>query len=312
MVLYTLISEEEISNYVKHFSIGKLVDYESLGGGSTNSNYIVKTLTEKYILTIFEDKTFNQTEILVNLLCHLENHNFPTSRLIKDIKGKYINSYHGKPVLLKQYIAGNMVNLVTDNILLQVGKLMAQLHSIPVPIGISEYFSYGIQHFSTIISDDNQKDSFAHWLARMKKFLLDNLPDGLPSGLVHGDIFGDNIIENNGLVTIIDFEEFFKSPFVFDIGMAIVGTCFENNILSLTNVKQLIKGYQEIRILQKLEKENIRLFAIYGAVATAFWRYKQFNLLFPEMNQSMKYKQMVKFADTLYNIDNNKFMNKIL
>jgi len=205
-----------------------------------------------------------------------------------------------------------MVNLVTDNILLQVGKLMAQLHSIPVPIGIPEYFSYGIQHFSTIISDDNQKDSFAQWLARMKKFLLDNLPDGLPSGLVHGDIFGDNIIENNGLVTIIDFEEVLKSPFVFDIGMAIVGTCFENNILSLTNVKQLIKGYQEIRILQKLEKENIRLFAIYGAVATAFWRYKQFNLLFPEMNHSMKYKQMVKFADTLYNIDNNKFMNEIL
>ena len=114
MVLYTTLTNHEISEFAELYSIGTVLDYKPLEGGSTNSSYVIESSGGKYILTISDDKTLQQTEILVNLLCHLENHDFPTSKLIRDENNAYINDYQGKPVFLKQFIAGSIVEEAGD------------------------------------------------------------------------------------------------------------------------------------------------------------------------------------------------------
>lgn len=312
MVLYTPLTNQEISEFAELYSIGKVLDYKPLEGGSTNSSYVIESSNGKYILTISDDKTVQQTENLVNLLCHLENYDFPTSKLIRDENEAYINDYQGKPVFMKQYLTGSIAEKAGDHLFLQIGRMMAQLHYIPVPKGLPDHCHYGIKYFSELISEKSIKDPYIQWLEKMKIFLLDNMSSELPRGLVHADIFADNIIqENDNLVAIIDFEEAAHLPFVFDIGMAIIGSCVENNVISLVKVKLLLKGYQEKRVLSQLEEDNIRIFAIYGAVATSFWRYRQFNILFPDRDRSQRYQQMVKLADSLHKMDNPEFLREV-
>jgi homoserine kinase type II len=312
MVIYTPLTNQEIAEFVEIYALGKVLNYMPLEGGSTNSNYVIESSYGKYILTISDDKTFQQAESFVNLICHLEKYDFPTSKLIRDKNNKYINNYQGKPVFLKQYLTGSIVEEAGDQMLLQIGEMMAQLHHIPVLKGLPDYCLYGIKYFSELITDKRLKDPYIQWLEKMNTFLLENMSSELPRGLVHGDIFADNIIQDNdNFVAIIDFEEAAYLPFVFDIGMAIIGTCAENDVISLAKVKLLIEGYQEKRILSQLEKDNIRIFTIYGAVATSFWRYRQFNILFPNKIRSKRYQQMVKLADSLYKMDNIEFLRKV-
>ncbi|MFQ3207164.1 MAG: homoserine kinase type II [Glaciecola sp.] len=84
-----------------------------------------------------------------------------------------------------------------------------------------------------------------------------NLSDSLPRGLIHGDLFNDNLVFENGkFKAIIDFEEACFYYSVFELGMAIVGTCFSNTSIDFNKVTALVDGYQQIRPLEPIEKDS--------------------------------------------------------
>jgi hypothetical protein len=43
---------------------------------------------------------------------------------------------------------------------------------------------------------------------------------------------------------------------VFELGMAIVGTCFSNTSIDFNKVTALVDGYQQIRPLEPIEKDS--------------------------------------------------------
>ncbi len=81
--------------------------------------------------------------------------------------------------------------------------------------------------------------------------------------------------------------------------------------ISLHRAKALIKGYQQERELNQLEKNGIKLFTIYAATATSVWRFQQFNLKFPTLKKFNSYQQMVDIADSLFQIKNSDFMRQV-
>ena len=113
------------------------------------------------------------------------------------------------------------------------------------------------------------------------------------------------------LKAVIDFEEACCHPFIFDIGMAIIGSCTTNNEVTLEKVKVLVEGYQSVRKLNLLEKKSIQLFAIYGAVATSFWRFRQYHIIFPTRSKFQLHQEMVDIANFLHQIDNEDFVEMI-
>ncbi|MHA1236858.1 MAG: phosphotransferase [Candidatus Hodarchaeales archaeon] len=83
MVFYTDLTEKEITNFGESFNLGPIKEFHRLEGGSANSNFLLITEKGKYVLTICEDKTFEQVRPLMALLQHLEAHNFHTSKVFK-------------------------------------------------------------------------------------------------------------------------------------------------------------------------------------------------------------------------------------
>ena len=117
-------------------------------------------------------------------------------------------------------------------------------------------------------------------------------------GFVHGDIFWDNLLFNNGKLTaVLDFEEACQYFLLYDLGMAAVGCCSAKGRFNAEKITWLLRGYQDLRPLTGPEKAQFIPFLVYAATATAFWRFRQYNLRYSDLNMEATYKEMADLAD---------------
>lgn len=301
MTLYTKLDDKIIHQITAQYDVGIIQKWKILEGGSENTNHFLQTDRGQFVLTICERKTIEETTILANLLKHLENNHFDTTTIISNKKGNTISFYQDKPVLLKGYIQGNVEENIPNHLLGKIGKSIAQLHQIPAPNDLPTQYSYGHQAFKSIARQKIQHP-FVDWLSEMHQFILESLQPEFPKTLIHGDIFPSNIIiAAKETPIIMDFEEACYYYRVYDLGMAIVGLCKEKGIINWQKVNFLLDGYQEEVNLLPLERNSLNHFIVYAATATAFWRFRQFNILVPTTALKDTYLHMVKVADDVKN-----------
>ncbi len=302
MAVYTQLNKEIINQILLDYEIGTLKKVELLKGGSANSNYFVDTDLDQYVLTVCDAKSFDAARMLVNLLDHLNEFQFHTSRIVKNKKGEGLSLFNGKPVMLKMFLPGKIIENLDDDHLIKTGALLGQLHTIPVPEFLPTYFYYGENVFQTL--EESIKDHpFIEWLEPKLNYLKEHLHPELPKCLIHGDLFYNNVIINEDHPVIMDFEEACLYYRIFDVGMAIVGLCCGRGEIQLSKMSSLIKGYQQLIQLNKMEKESLKAFIIYAAIATAFWRFKQFNFLEPDEARKDSYLEMKNIADQIFQVN---------
>ena len=296
-MLYTNLDNKSLQSIVQQYAIPPITNWSILEGGSENTNYLLETAKQKYILTICERKTFEETTTLVNLLRHLEEHQFKSTTVIPNKKDQNISFFEDKPIILKSYLSGKIIQNLPNQIIEEIGTDISHLHLIPAPDYLPKVYSYGQQVFSDLTTT-NINHPFVDWLSEMHVYIKDNLNTTLPKALIHGDIFFSNIIiDQQDTPTIIDFEEACYYYRMYDIGMAIVGLCNQDGIIDFTKASQLIQGYEKIIPIPNSEKDAIQLFIIYAATATAFWRFRQFNIIAPTPSHKDAYLEMKKIAD---------------
>jgi len=56
MAVYTKISKKEISNINKKFKVENIINFKGIKQGIENTNYLLKSKNNKFILTIFEKR----------------------------------------------------------------------------------------------------------------------------------------------------------------------------------------------------------------------------------------------------------------
>jgi len=309
MAQYSKLQKNEIHEISSKYEL-KVIDYEPIEEGEGNSSYLVRTNQKQYVLTVFEIEHIRVVN-LSKLLRLLEEYEFPTTRIQKSANGDAITSFQGKPVLIKQYIAGQVIIDLDENMVGQVGAAIARLHKIPNPDYLPDQLAYGLQTFPTIMRKGIDL-KYENWLAQRYEILTKEKPSGLPRGLIHGDVFYDNVLfEGKTFKALIDFEDACHYYKVFDLGMAVVGLCTEDFKVGLTKVHSLVGGYQNIRVLEEKEKEALQLFIEYAAIAMSSWRFWKYNIDAPTAEKSDKHWEMVKIAKAARAIPKAKFMNKV-
>lgn len=308
MAEYTVLNKHQIVKILAEFTTYKVLTTKLLSGGSENTNYLITTENKKYVLTICQHKSIQDTENLANLLELLAKHDFPTSVLVHTLQKKSMSLFNGKPVLLKEYIEGEIIEDLPNDILQSLGKQLGLLHKIKAPAYLPDEPGYGTDKFSIVASYAPETD-FYYWLIDMRKIILDSISPTLPKALIHADVFYNNVIVNKGSskATIMDFEEACNYYRVFDIGMMIIGLCSEGAIINLQKVRYLLLGYKEEIELIAEEKQYLKIFTAYAATATSYWRHMQFNYLEPEIMMKDHYLVMKNLADHAMQLDDDFF-----
>jgi len=304
---YTQLHQSDIREIVSSYDL-TMVDYERIAPGATNSHYLLRAQQGSYVLTVFDDKTLAQTVEQGRLLSLLKEHVFPTTRPLLAVNGKMAIMHKTGPVMMKEYVAGEVYRYPDKTMLHQVGTTMAELHEVPCPGFLSRRQPYGVQKFSSIQGQKIDTE-YEGWIAERLPYLEQQKPQGLPRGLIHGDIFYDNVLfEGTRLAAIIDFEDVACEDKVFDLGMGIVGLCRKGQGVVLEKAQALVKGYAQIRELEEEEKRALQLYVEYAAATVSCWRYWKYRIDAPSVENADKHWQMVRVAEGVQSIPKARFL----
>jgi len=243
MALYARLDRAAVEGLARRFGIDDITDFSALDGGCENSNYCVETDSGKHVLTLFDQKSLKHATNLANLLIYLTDRGIRTSRVVVPPEEPIVILHDGKPVMLKHHVDGDIAANLTGDLLVQLGEEMARLHEISAPSYLPESFPYGRSYFPEVINS-NLDHAYIDWL--------------------------NMIVKGDQLMAIIDFEEACHYYRSFDLGMVIVGACRNREGISFRKAKQFLRGYQNDRTLEPVERESLKAFAVYAAVATSF------------------------------------------
>jgi homoserine kinase type II len=311
MATYTQLKQNEIQILANNYNL-KVTEFEAINGGNGNSSYKLTTAQGKYVLTVCDDKTFDEVSVMAKLLLLLQQNNFPCTRVIPSQNKDLITFYSNKPVMLKGYIEGQVIDSLNTEMLVQLGAETARLHQIPAPDYLPTNHPYGRAHFPQVMGL-NIDAKYESWLKQKIDELEQNIPSNLPRALIHGDLFFDNLLfEQTTFNAIIDFEEACNYYMVFELGMAIIGSCAHDDVsINLEKAGALLEGYQQIRSLEQIEKDTLQMFVQYAATATSYWRFDKYNIDSPEAEKADKHWQMVQLSDAVRKIPSSHFMDAI-
>lgn len=306
MATYTTLDRRSIDLLLTRYDLGEILGHSPLDGGAANSSVVLTTSTGTYVLSVCDEKNRKEITSLTATLELLARHSFPTTRLVRTRDDRPFTDFQGKPVYIKRYIEGEVRKHLSPEMLRQTGAAMADLHAIAPLEFLPHTFSYGIEQFPDLFS---RQGDFPAWLKAITATLLPCCRPELPTGLIHGDLFYDNILfSGETLVALLDFEEVCNSFLIFDLGMCAAGCCCVAGEFSFPATSALVAGYQERRVLTPSERESFQAHIAYGAAATAFWRYRQFNILVPTPEKQDAHLEMQRLTDTLLAIPPRDFL----
>ena len=94
MAVFTSISFDELSIWLKQFNLGNLIDFQGISSGVTNTNYLIVVEDARFILTIFEDTQFDDLSFYIDLMSFLSKKHILCPQPILNKNEKYLSLFN--------------------------------------------------------------------------------------------------------------------------------------------------------------------------------------------------------------------------
>ena len=269
MAVYTKIYKRDISNINKKFETEKIISFKGIKQGIENTNYLLKSKKNKFILTIFE-KRVSKKEIpfFMSLMDQLNTYKINCPKPIKSKSGNYLINIKNKSACIVSFLNGRDKKSLNPKNCYEIGKMIAQMHLSTRKIKLYRKNSMSIKNLNPLLNSIKFKSKK---FTNLEKFLKNNFkdikkkwPKKLPKGIIHGDLFIDNIFfKNNKLSGIIDFYFAANDYFMYEIAICINALCFDkiNSKFKINKqkIRNLIKGYENIKKISVKEKQSLNI-----------------------------------------------------
>ena len=107
MAVFTKLQTAEIKNILDNYNLGKLIKFHGIKEGIENTNYLIKTSKNKFILTIFEKRVQKKdVPYFVKLMNIMYAKGFKCPKPVKDINNRYIFKVKNKPAIIVTFLDG--------------------------------------------------------------------------------------------------------------------------------------------------------------------------------------------------------------
>jgi homoserine kinase type II len=199
MAVYTKISDEEIFELVDEYDIGDVVFCKGIAEGVENSNYLLQTSIDNYILTIYE-KRVNPDDLpfFLNLMKHLSQKGLNCPTPIKGKDGNALRKIQDKPAALTSFLKGVSTKKIKNEHCAKLGEAHAKLHLAGLDFDMQRKNSLTIDNWRALFEKSASKaDGVIEGLSKEIEeelfFLEKNWNPDLPRGIIHADLFPDNV-----------------------------------------------------------------------------------------------------------------------
>ena len=265
MAYYTKINKLEFKKYLKDYSLGNLNYFKGINEGIENTNYFFKTKSNKYVLTIYENKITERIKeknlfFFVELINFLRKVKFPCPKILYNNKNKQLNSYKNKQFTIIDFVKGKIEKKISIQHCYKLGKILATLHKKTLRFKKERKNNFSLNEWSKSIKKIKLSKKESIFLKKEINYIKKNWPKKLPKGIIHGDLFPDNVFfKNNNIVGIIDLSNACNDFFCYDLSICINSWCYEKK-LNIDKMRNLIKGYNSIRKIKIQEIKYLNLF----------------------------------------------------
>ncbi|MDA7453794.1 homoserine kinase [Candidatus Pelagibacter ubique] len=270
MAVYTKLIKKDISSLISNYQINKIEKFKGIKKGIENTNYLLKTKQNKFILTIFEKRVKKKDlPFFMNLMEKLNHKKIICPKPLRTKKGTHITNIKTKSACIVTFLEGKDKTILNNKNCFDVGKNIAKFHKVTTKLKLYRQNSMSIHRLNgllkTIKFKSNQiTPNFKNTLNLCLKDIKNKWPKNLPQGIIHGDLFIDNIFFNkNKFSGFIDFYFSSNDYLIYEIAICINALCFDKKknkfVMNNSKIKNLINGYESIRTLSKKEKDALNI-----------------------------------------------------
>jgi homoserine kinase type II len=252
----------ELKSLLQEYDLGNLKSAKVLHKG-WNVLYRASTGSGEYLVKFLPATGKKALESEFRAIRALSK-DVPHASLISTRSGKNYLRHKGKFVYVIPFIEGEVIEEGADlsmAALREVGSCLAKMHRTDP---------------RCVKAKDLRKEFHRRFAKRKPSLANDALvllekegfyTDKLPSGFIHGDLHTENMIfKGDTIVAILDFETAYRGPYLHDLGLTMLDTCFKAGKLSKQRMSQLLRGYESVRKLAALEKRHLENAIIHGGL----------------------------------------------
>ena len=252
LAVYTQVSAEALSAFLAKFDVGDLVSAKGIAEGVENSNYLVETTRDRFILTLYEKRVAaDDLPYFMALLGHAASAGQPVPGAIADRSGVLIHELEGRPACLIEFLPGVSLSHPTPAQAMNGGEALGGLHTALADFAGVRPNSLGIEAWRPLLDRcGTAMDDIAPGLFAQVSSALDRVehdwPRDLATAPIHADLFPDNVLMLGDRVTgLIDFYFACSDIRAYDVAVMHTSWAFDAKGLALAPEvgRGIVDGY---------------------------------------------------------------------
>lgn len=269
MAVYTEVPDDDLAAFLATYDVGKAVSFKGIAEGVENSNFLLRTDTGTYILTLYEKRVAPaDLPFFLGLMEHLAADGIPCPTPVRTRDGDALSELCGRPAAIITFLDGVWVRRPQLQHCRELGAALARMHLSGKTFDGHRPNTLTVTDWRGVVEPAlGDAEAIAPGLAGEVTGEIAELesawPDQLPSGVIHADLFPDNVFFlKNRLSGFIDFYFACNDALAYDIAICLNAWCFERDTaFNVTNARALLSAYESVRKLEPREYDALPLLA---------------------------------------------------
>ena len=257
MAVYTEVPDGELDVFAAQYEIGRVLSCKGIAEGVENSNYLLRTDTGSYILTLYEKRVAPaDLPFFLGLMDHLAGRGITCPTPVKARDGVALRQLCGRPAAIITFLEGMWPRRPTARHCQLLGEMLARFPLAGADFALRRPNDLSVAGWRRLVAAcgaraDEVRPGLAARLAGELALLERTWPDDLPAGVIHADLFPDNVFFlGDRLSGIIDFYFACNDQFAYDIAICLNAWCFETDgSFNATKARLLLSSYRRHRYI---------------------------------------------------------------
>jgi homoserine kinase type II len=261
MAVYTEVTDDALRAFLAAYDIGAVVAFRGIAEGVENSNYMLRTTTGDFILTLYE-KRVDPADLpwFLGLMEHLALKGVSCPQPVQGRDGSALRMLADRHAAITTFLPGVWPRRPQLTHCGPLGEALGRLHAAGASYVPRRPNALGPSGWRPLLDRSlGRADEVAPDLGAELSTVLDRLladwPGDLPEGQIHADLFPDNVFFlDNRISGLIDFYFAATDLLAYDLAICLNAWCFEQDgAFNVTRGRALISGYQSVRRLTEAE-----------------------------------------------------------
>jgi homoserine kinase type II len=288
MAVFTAVSLDDLTNWIEQFPLGKAIAIKGIASGIENSNFFITTERGEYVLTIFENLSFEQLPFYLQLMRHLAERGVLVPAPVATAQGELVVALHGKPAAIVSKLDGSSQMAPRPPHCAAVGAMVARMHLAARDFPLSQPNLRGLDWWTATAPQvlpfltPERAALLSTEIAFQQAFAAGQHYQRLERGPVHADLFRNNVMfDGERLTGFFDFYFAGCDTWLFDLAVTVNDWCIDlaTGVLDQARVGAMLDAYHAVRPFSAAEQASWQ--AMLRAAALRFWLSRLYDFHLP-------------------------------